>query len=72
MNPILSFVKLGVLTDMSSLYSDAIGTGSLIAAQMAAEDYGGKVILATIPGDEAYRPVSEGGCPLITERAGRG
>ena len=36
-------VKLGVLTDMTSLYSDATGSGSLIAAQMAAEDYGGKV-----------------------------
>jgi len=37
-------VKLGVLTDMTSLYSDATGSGSLIAAQMAAEDYGGKVL----------------------------
>src|ERR1700675_4449671 len=36
-------VKLGVLTDMNSLYSDATGTGSLVAAQMAAEDFGGKV-----------------------------
>jgi branched-chain amino acid transport system substrate-binding protein len=36
-------VKLGVLSDMSSLYSDATGKGSLIAAQMAAEDFGGKV-----------------------------
>jgi branched-chain amino acid transport system substrate-binding protein len=22
-------------------------------------------ILATVPGDEAYRPMSEGGCPLV-------
>src|SRR5580698_3647217 len=36
-------VKIGVLTDLSSLYSDATGKGSLIAAQMAAEDFGGKV-----------------------------
>src|SRR3954453_6469245 len=36
-------VKIGVLTDMSSLYSDATGKGSLIAAQMAAADFGGKV-----------------------------
>jgi branched-chain amino acid transport system substrate-binding protein len=36
-------VKIGVLTDMSSLYSDATGTGSLTAAQMASEDFGGKV-----------------------------
>jgi branched-chain amino acid transport system substrate-binding protein len=36
-------VKLGVLTDLSSLYSDATGKGSVIAAQMAVEDFGGKV-----------------------------
>ena len=36
-------VRIGVLSDMSSLYSDATGKGSLIAAQMAAADYGGKV-----------------------------
>jgi branched-chain amino acid transport system substrate-binding protein len=36
-------VKIGVLTDMSSLYSDATGKGSLIAAEMAVADYGGKV-----------------------------
>lgn len=33
-------VKIGVLTDMSSLYSDIGGPGSLLAAQMAAEDSG--------------------------------
>jgi len=36
-------VRIGVLTDMNSLYSDATGTGSLIAAQMAVQDFGGKV-----------------------------
>jgi branched-chain amino acid transport system substrate-binding protein len=36
-------VKIGVLTDMSSLYADATGNGSLAAVQMAVEDYGGKV-----------------------------
>src|SRR6202035_4656622 len=36
-------VKIGVLTDMSSLYSDATGKGSLAAVQMAVADYGGKV-----------------------------
>src|SRR6202040_2054525 len=35
-------VKIGVLTDMSSLYADATGKGSLAAAQMAVGDYGGK------------------------------
>src|SRR5687768_943964 len=33
-------VKIGVLTDMSSLYADITGPGSLLAAQMAVEDFG--------------------------------
>jgi branched-chain amino acid transport system substrate-binding protein len=37
-------VKLGVLTDMSGQYSDMNGSGSLLAAQMAAADFGGKVL----------------------------
>jgi branched-chain amino acid transport system substrate-binding protein len=36
-------VKIGVLSDMSSLYSDSTGRGSLHAAQMAAVDFNGKV-----------------------------
>ena len=32
-------VKIGVLTDMSSLYADATGPGSVIAAKMAAADF---------------------------------
>src|SRR5712672_3137254 len=36
-------VKIGVLTDMSSLYAEATGKGSLAAVQMAVSDYGGKV-----------------------------
>jgi branched-chain amino acid transport system substrate-binding protein len=36
-------VKIGVLTDMSSLYADATGKGSVTAVQMAVADYGGKV-----------------------------
>ncbi len=37
-------VKIGVLTDMSGYYSDLAGPGSLLAAKMAAEDFGGKVL----------------------------
>jgi branched-chain amino acid transport system substrate-binding protein len=37
-------VKIGVLTDMSSLYSDIGGPGSVAAAQMAIDDFGGKVL----------------------------
>jgi branched-chain amino acid transport system substrate-binding protein len=32
-------VKIGVLTDMSSLYADATGIGSVIAAKLAAADF---------------------------------
>jgi len=34
-----SSVKIGVLTDMSSLYADATGPGSVAAAKMAAADF---------------------------------
>lgn len=34
-------VKIGVLTDMSSTYSDLAGSGSVVAAEMAIEDFGG-------------------------------
>jgi branched-chain amino acid transport system substrate-binding protein len=33
-------VKIGVLSDMSSLYTDIAGKGSIVAAQMAVEDFG--------------------------------
>jgi len=36
-------VKIGILTDMSSLYADLGGPGSVIAAQMAVKDFGGTV-----------------------------
>ena len=32
-------VKIGVLNDMSGLYSDITGQGSVTAAKMAVEDY---------------------------------
>ena len=37
-------VKIGVLTDMSGPASDATGPGSVAAAQMAIEDFGGQVL----------------------------
>jgi branched-chain amino acid transport system substrate-binding protein len=37
-------VKIGVLTDMSGVYADLGGQGSVIAAQMAIDDFGGKVL----------------------------
>jgi branched-chain amino acid transport system substrate-binding protein len=37
-------VKIGVLTDMSSLYADANGPGAVVATQMAIDDAGGTVL----------------------------
>lgn len=37
-------VKIGVLTDMSGMYSDFGGEGSVVAAQMAIADFGGSVL----------------------------
>ncbi|MEG0921651.1 MAG: ABC transporter substrate-binding protein [Comamonas sp.] len=37
-------VKLGFVTDMSSLYADLDGKGGLTAVQMAIEDFGGKAL----------------------------
>jgi len=36
-------IKIGVLSDMSSLYADIGGAGSVAAAQMAVKDFGGSV-----------------------------
>ncbi|HLO76863.1 MAG TPA: ABC transporter substrate-binding protein [Magnetospirillum sp.] len=36
-------IKIGVLTDLSGTYSDLAGQGSVAAAQMAIEDFGGKL-----------------------------
>lgn len=36
-------VKIGVLTDLSGLYSDIGGKGSIVAAELAVEDLGGEV-----------------------------
>jgi branched-chain amino acid transport system substrate-binding protein len=37
-------VKIGILNDRSGIYSDLSGQGSVVAAQMAAEDFGGTVL----------------------------
>ncbi|MGP8120869.1 MAG: ABC transporter substrate-binding protein, partial [Xanthobacteraceae bacterium] len=52
-------VKIGVLTDMSSLYADATGKGSLVATQMAVADFGGKVKgkpIEVLSGDHQNKP----------------
>ena len=37
-------VRVGVLNDQSGLYADNTGQGSVVAARMAAEDFGGKLL----------------------------
>ena len=37
-------VKIGVLNDQSGLYADLSGEGSVVAARMAVEDFGGSVL----------------------------
>ncbi len=37
-------IRIGVLNDMSGTYSDLAGPGSVVAAKMAVEDFGGKVL----------------------------
>jgi len=37
-------VKIGVLSDQSDLYADMGGPGSVLAAKMAVEDFGGSVL----------------------------
>jgi branched-chain amino acid transport system substrate-binding protein len=52
-------VKIGVLTDMAGMYKDIMGPGSVLAAQMAVEDFGGKVLgrsIEVISGDHQTKP----------------
>ncbi len=41
-------VRIGVMNDMSGVYSDDQGPGSLLAAQMAVEDFGGRAAGAAV------------------------
>jgi len=52
-------VKIGVLTDMAGMYKDIMGPGSVLAAQMAVDDYGGKVMgrpVEIVSGDHQTKP----------------
>lgn len=51
-------VKIGVLTDMAGVTADITGKGSVVAAQMAVEEFGGKVMgkpVQLIYGDHQHR-----------------
>src|SRR5689334_15706610 len=52
-------VKIGVLSDMNGPASTATGQGSVTAAQMAVDDFGGKVLgkpISVIVGDHQLKP----------------
>ena len=52
-------LRLGVLNDMSGVYADFQGIGSVIAAQFAVEDFGGKMgdrPIEVISGDHQNKP----------------
>ncbi len=52
-------ITIGVLTDMSGLYADLAGKGSVIAAQMAVDEMGGKVAdmaIEIVSGDHQNKP----------------
>lgn len=52
-------VKIGVLTDMAGVTSDATGKGSIEAARMAIEEMGGQVLgkpVTLVSGDHQHKP----------------
>ena len=52
-------VKIGVLTDQTSAYADISGPGSIVAAKMAIEDFGGSVLgqpITMISADTQNKP----------------
>jgi branched-chain amino acid transport system substrate-binding protein len=52
-------VKIGVLSDMSSLYSDVSGVGSVAAAKLAVEDFGAAakgIKVEIVAGDHQNKP----------------
>jgi len=52
-------VKIGVATDMSSLYSDINGPGAVVATQMAIDDFGGTILgkkIELVSGDIQNKP----------------
>ena len=52
-------LRIGVLNDMSGIYADIAGPGSVVAARMAVEDFGGAVLgrpVEVLAGDHQNKP----------------
>jgi len=57
--PGASAIRIGVLNDMSGLYADLSGEGSVVAARMAVEEVGGKVgdkVVEIVSADHRNKP----------------
>ena len=68
-------VKIGVLNDMSGLYADLSGSGSVEAAKMAAEEFGNKVAgmpIQVVGADHQNKPDIGSGIATKWYRRGRG
>jgi hypothetical protein len=52
-------IRMGVLNDKPGRYSDITGQGSVYMRQ------DGRKLRATIPTEQAFRPLAESDCPLI-------
>jgi len=76
-------VRIGVLTDMTGPFADAVGPGSVAAAEMAAADFGGTVLgrkIEILAGDHQNKPdvgaaiarrwIDVDGVDLLTDVAG--
>src|SRR6516164_10863039 len=56
-----NLVRIGVLGDLSGVYADFGGPGNVVAARMAVEDAGGKVLgkpVDVIAADQRAKPIS--------------
>ncbi len=52
-------VKIGIMTDMSGVYSDIAGAGSVAAAKMAVDEFGGRILgqpIEVIQADHQNKP----------------
>ena len=67
-------VKIGVLTDLSGPGSTPTGQGSVVAAQMAVDDFGGKVLgkrIVVISGNHQINPDGGDSPTLVRRGTGR-
>ena len=60
--------RIGIITDMSGQYSDGNGLGSVLAARMAVQDFGGKLLgrpIEILSADHQNKP--DVGAAIVTD-----